>query len=118
MPTRKQLLIAAAIVFLINTSLPGLIVGDIAIAEIQFGILVPWLGMDVRYGQPIHEGSFYRAGNMEKIEGIHVYWPQLLLSISLSIILGAISIGVGKGVARSAKWLFRKSTESSSGNNV
>jgi len=112
MPTRRQLLIAAAIIFIVGSCLPGLIVGDFATAEIGFGALIPWLGVDVRYGQIIPHGNFCRHGNIEKIEGVHVYWPELLLWITLSIIFGAILVSVGKAFARSAKWLFGRGTES------
>jgi hypothetical protein len=112
MPTRTQLLITAAIIFIVGSCLPVLIIGDIAIAEWHFGVPVPWLGIDVRYGQSIPHGDFYVRGRIEKIEGLHVYWTALLLSIASSVIFGAILISVEKAVARLAKWLFGKRTES------
>jgi hypothetical protein len=112
MPTRTQLLITAAIIFIVGSCLPLSAVGDFGHSEIDFGVPVPWLGIDVQHGRIIPVGDFYRAGKIEKIEGFHIYWIALLLSIASSIIFGAILVSVGKGLARFAKWLFGKSAES------
>jgi hypothetical protein len=113
MPTRKQLFITAAIIFIANSCLPGVILGDIAFAEIVFGFLIPWLAVDVRYGQRVLRGNFYHHGSIEKIEGFHILWPQLLLAVALSIILAAILIIIGKGLVHFANKLFGRRIGSS-----
>jgi len=88
-PTRKTVLLASTVVFVLCSGIPTLTIGCLHDATMYFGLPFPWLGVEVRYGPSTRQGEFFAHGPIERIEGLNVRWAMLPLELGTALALGA-----------------------------
>lgn len=114
--TLRQLLVTATVLFFVGTFLPGGGIGCLHHESLGFGLPLPWLTIDVKYGRPIPSGDFYAQGPIEGIEGLGIDWISVPADLAAMLALSAMCVGVGKGGAGAVRW-FRNRGQRRTRNN-
>ena len=106
--TQRQIIITAAVLFILGACLPCGSMGCLHHARLEFGLPLPWLGLDVKYGKPRPTAESFAHGRIEKVEGVQIYWTVLPFSIAGTLVISAIFVGFGKCVTGAVHMLSNR----------